>query len=557
MAYLSDIEIAQSTPMRPIIDIAKVAGVDEDYLEQYGKYKAKVDYKLLADSPRKDGKLILVTAITPTPAGEGKTTTTIGLADGLRKIGKNVVVALREPSLGPVFGVKGGAAGGGYAQVIPMEDINLHFTGDFHAIGAANNLLAAMLDNHIYQGNALNIDPRRITWKRCVDMNDRQLRFVTDGLGGRVNGVPREDGYDITVASEIMAVFCLASSISDLKERLSRIVVAYTYDEKPVTAGDLKAVGAMAALLKDALKPNLVQTLEGTPAFVHGGPFANIAHGCNSVIATRMAMKLGDYAVTEAGFGADLGAEKFLDIKCRYAGLKPSAVVMVATVRALKMHGGLAKTELGNEDLGALERGIPNLLRHVSNITNVYKLPCVVAVNRFPTDTDAEINLVIEKCKALGVNVVLSTVWADGGNGGMALAEEVVTLCERENDFSFSYDLDGTIEDKIDAIVRRVYGGVGVTFAPAAKKEIAKLTELGYDKLPICMAKTQYSFSDDMTKLGAPEGFTVTVRNVKVSAGAGFIVALTGDIMTMPGLPKVPAAERIDVDENGKISGLF
>ena len=557
MAYLSDIEIAQSTPMKPITDIAKVAGVDEDYLEQYGKYKAKVDYKLLADSPRKDGKLILVTAITPTPAGEGKTTTTIGLADGLRKIGKNVVVALREPSLGPVFGIKGGAAGGGYAQVVPMEDINLHFTGDFHAIGAANNLLAAMLDNHIYQGNALNIDPRRITWKRCVDMNDRQLRFVTDGLGGRVNGVPREDGYDITVASEIMAVFCLASSISDLKERLSRIVVAYTYDEKPVTAGDLKAVGAMAALLKDALKPNLVQTLEGTPAFVHGGPFANIAHGCNSVIATRMAMKLGDYAVTEAGFGADLGAEKFLDIKCRYAGLKPSAVVMVATVRALKMHGGLAKTELGNEDLAALEKGIPNLLRHVSNITNVYKLPCVVAVNRFPTDTDAEINLVIEKCKALGVNVVLSTVWADGGNGGMALAEEVVNLCERENDFSFSYELDGSIEEKIGAIVRRVYGGDGVTFAPAAKKEIAKLTELGYDKLPICMAKTQYSFSDDMTKLGAPEGFTVTVRNVKVSAGAGFIVALTGDIMTMPGLPKVPAAERIDVDENGKISGLF
>ena len=557
MAYLSDIEIAQSTPMKPITDIAKVAGVDEDYLEQYGKYKAKVDYKLLADSPRKDGKLILVTAITPTPAGEGKTTTTIGLADGLRKIGKNVVVALREPSLGPVFGIKGGAAGGGYAQVVPMEDINLHFTGDFHAIGAANNLLAAMLDNHIYQGNALNIDPRRITWKRCVDMNDRQLRFVTDGLGGRVNGVPREDGYDITVASEIMAVFCLASSISDLKERLSRIVVAYTYDEKPVTAGDLKAVGAMAALLKDALKPNLVQTLEGTPAFVHGGPFANIAHGCNSVIATRMAMKLGDYAVTEAGFGADLGAEKFLDIKCRYAGLKPSAVVMVATVRALKMHGGLAKTELGNEDLGALEKGIPNLLRHVSNITNVYKLPCVVAVNRFPTDTDAEIDLVIEKCKVLGVNVVLSTVWADGGNGGMALAEEVVNLCERKNDFSFSYELDGSIEEKIDAIVRRVYGGDGVTFAPAAKKEIAKLTELGYDKLPICMAKTQYSFSDDMTKLGAPEGFTVTVRNVKVSAGAGFIVALTGDIMTMPGLPKVPAAERIDVDENGKISGLF
>ena len=553
MAYLSDIEIAQSTPMKPITDIAKVAGVGEDYLEQYGKYKAKVDYKLLADSPRKDGKLILVTAITPTPAGEGKTTTTIGLADGLRKIGKNCVVALREPSLGPVFGIKGGAAGGGYAQVVPMEDINLHFTGDFHAIGAANNLLAAMLDNHIYQGNALNIDPRRITWKRCVDMNDRQLRFVTDGLGGRVNGVPREDGFDITVASEIMAVFCLASSIEDLKARLSRIVVAYTYDEQPVTAGQLGAVGAMAALLKDALKPNLVQTLEGTPAFVHGGPFANIAHGCNSVIATRMAMTLGDYAVTEAGFGA----EKFLDIKCRYAGLKPDAVVMVATVRALKMHGGLAKTELGMEDLAALERGIPNLLRHVSNITNVYKLPCVVAVNRFPTDTDAEIELVIEKCKALGVNVVLSTVWAEGGKGGMALAEEVVRLCEKPNDFSFSYELDGSIEDKIDTIVRRVYGGDGVTFTPAAKKEIAKLTALGFDKLPICMAKTQYSFSDDMTKLGAPEGFTVTVRNVKVSAGAGFIVALTGDIMTMPGLPKSPAAERIDVDENGKISGLF
>ena len=557
MAYLSDIEIAQSTPMKPITDIAKTAGVDEDYLEQYGKYKAKVDYKLLADSPRKDGKLILVTAITPTPAGEGKTTTTIGLADGLRKIGKNVVVALREPSLGPVFGIKGGAAGGGYAQVVPMEDINLHFTGDFHAIGAANNLLAAMLDNHIYQGNALNIDPRRITWKRCVDMNDRQLRFVTDGLGGRVNGVPREDGYDITVASEIMAVFCLASSIADLKERLSRIVVAYTYDEKPVTAGDLKAVGAMAALLKDALKPNLVQTLEGTPAFVHGGPFANIAHGCNSVIATRMAMKLGDYAVTEAGFGADLGAEKFLDIKCRYAGLKPSAVVMVATVRALKMHGGLAKTELGNEDLAALEKGIPNLLRHVSNITNVYKLPCVVAVNRFPTDTDAEIQLVIDKCKELGVNVVLSTVWAEGGEGGRALAEEIVKLCEEPNDFTFSYDTEMTIPEKIEAIVKKVYGGDGIIIAPTAQKQIATLVSLGYDKMPVCMAKTQYSFSDDATKLGAPEGFTVTVRNVKVSAGAGFIVALTGDIMTMPGLPKVPAAERIDVDDNGKISGLF
>ena len=557
MAYLTDIEIAQAAEMKPITEIAKVAGVDEKYLEQYGKYKAKIDYALLNESDRKDGKLILVTAITPTPAGEGKTTTTIGLADGMRKIGKNCAVALREPSLGPVFGIKGGAAGGGYAQVIPMEDINLHFTGDFHAIGAANNLLAAMLDNHIYQGNALNIDPRRITWKRCVDMNDRQLRFVTDGLGGRVNGVPREDGFDITVASEIMAVFCLANSISDLKERLARIVVAYTYDEKPVTAGDLNAVGAMAALLKDALKPNLVQTLEGTPAFVHGGPFANIAHGCNSVIATKMAMKLSDYAITEAGFGADLGAEKFLDIKCRYAGLTPSAVVVVATVRALKMHGGTPKTELGTENLVSLEQGIPNLLRHVSNIKNVYKLPCVVAVNRFPTDTDAEIELVIEKCRALGVNVVLSTVWADGGNGGVALAEEVVRLCEEENDFSFSYGLDGTIEEKIEAIVRRVYGGEGVTFAPAAKKEIAKLASLGFDKLPVCMAKTQYSFSDDATKLGAPEGFTVTVRNVKVSAGAGFIVALTGDIMTMPGLPKVPAANRIDVDENGRISGLF
>ncbi|MEE0968381.1 MAG: formate--tetrahydrofolate ligase, partial [Clostridia bacterium] len=514
-------------------------------------------YTLLDEKKGKDGKLILVTAITPTPAGEGKTTTTIGLADGLKKIGKNVMVALREPSLGPVFGIKGGAAGGGYAQVVPMEDINLHFTGDFHAIGAANNLLAAMLDNHIYQGNALNIDPRRITWRRCVDMNDRQLRFVTDGLGGRVNGVPREDGYDITVASEIMAVFCLANSITDLKERLSRIVVGYTYDEKPVTAGELKAVGAMAALLKDALKPNLVQTLEGTPAFVHGGPFANIAHGCNSVIATKMAMRLGDYAVTEAGFGADLGAEKFLDIKCRAAGLTPSAVVMVATVRALKMHGGKAKTELGSEDLTALEAGIPNLLRHVSNIKNVYKLPCVVAVNRFPTDTDAEIELVIEKCKALGVNVALSTVWADGGEGGKALAEEVVRLCEEKNDFSFSYESSDSLEEKIEKIVKRVYGGVGVNIAPAAKEELDRLTSLGFGTLPVCMAKTQYSFSDDMTKLGAPEGFTVTVRNVKVSAGAGFVVALTGDIMTMPGLPKVPAAEKIDVDENGKISGLF
>ena len=557
MAYLTDIEIAQSTPMRPIGEIATAAGIAEAYLEPYGKYKAKVDPRLLKDSDRPDGKLILVTAITPTPAGEGKTTTTIGLADGLRRIGKNTVVALREPSLGPVFGIKGGAAGGGYAQVVPMEDINLHFTGDFHAIGAANNLLAAMLDNHIHQGNALHIDTRRITWRRCVDMNDRQLRCITDGLGGRLNGVPREDGFDITVASEIMAVFCLSNSITDLKERLSRIVVGYTFDEEPVTAGQLGAVGAMAALLKDALKPNLVQTLEGTPALVHGGPFANIAHGCNSVMATKLAMKLGDYAVTEAGFGADLGAEKFLDIKCRAAGLRPSAVVMVATVRALKMHGGLAKTELGKEDLKALEAGLPNLLRHVSNILNVYKLPCVVAVNRFPTDTDAEIDLVIEKCRALGVNTVLSTVWADGGAGGTALAEEVVKLCEQENDFSYSYELEGSIEEKIETIVRRVYGGDGVTFTPAAKKEIARLTSLGYGGLPICMAKTQYSFSDDPAKPGAPSGFTVTVRNVKVSAGAGFIVALTGDIMTMPGLPKSPAALRIDVDEDGRISGLF
>ena len=557
MAYLSDIEIAQACKMKHITEIAKDCGVDQKYLEQYGNYKAKVDYKLLNESDRKNGKLILVTAITPTPAGEGKTTTTIGLSDGLKKIGKNVVVALREPSLGPVFGVKGGAAGGGYAQVVPMEDINLHFTGDFHAIGAANNLLAAMLDNHIQQGNELNIDPRRIVWKRCVDMNDRQLRFVMDGLGGSSNGVPREDGFDITVASEIMAVFCLANSITDLKERLSRIVVAYTYDGKPVTAGELKAVGAMAALLKDALKPNLVQTLEGTPAFVHGGPFANIAHGCNSVIATKMAMKLGDYCVTEAGFGADLGAEKFLDIKCRMAGLKPDAVVVVATIRALKMHGGMAKTELGNENLEALKKGLPNLLRHVSNIVNVYKLPCVVAVNRFPTDTDKEIEMVIDECKTLGVNIVLSTVWADGGKGGVALAEEVVKLCEKPNDFSFSYELDCSIEDKIKAVVTRVYGGKDVNFTASAQKEIKKLTALGFDKIPVCIAKTQYSFSDDMTKLGAPEDFTVTVRKVKVSAGAGFLVVLTGDIMTMPGLPKVPAAEKIDVDENGVISGLF
>ena len=558
MQYKSDIEIAQGAAMRPITEIAKTAHVDEKYIEQYGRYKAKIDPALLKETQRKDGRLVLVTAITPTPAGEGKTTTTIGLADGLRRIGKDAVVALREPSLGPVFGIKGGAAGGGYAQVVPMEDINLHFTGDFHAIGAANNLLAAMLDNHIQQGNALNIDPRRITWKRCMDMNDRQLRFIVDGLGGKVNGTPREDGFDITVASEIMAVLCLSTGIADLKERLGRMIVGYTYDDKPVTCAELKAAGAMTALLKDAIKPNLAQTLEGTPAFVHGGPFANIAHGCNSVMATRMALKMGDYAVTEAGFGADLGAEKFLDIKCRMANLTPDAVVIVATVRALKMHGGLAKTELTEENIPALERGVPNLLRHVSNIKNVFGLPCVVAVNRFPTDTDAEIDFIMEKCRELGVNTVLSTVWADGGRGGEALAREVVRLCEEEKgSFTFAYDADMTIEQKIDAIVRRIYGGDGASIAPAAKKQIARLTELGFGNMPVCMAKTQYSFSDDQTKLGAPTGFTVTVRSIKVSAGAGFIVALTGDIMTMPGLPKVPAAERIDVDENGMISGLF
>ena len=543
--------------MLPVDEIAKTAGIDEKYLEHYGKYKAKIDYNLLRENEGKNGKLILVTAINPTPAGEGKTTTTVGLADGMRKLGKNVMVALREPSLGPVFGVKGGAAGGGYAQVVPMEDINLHFTGDMHAIGAANNLLAAMLDNHIYQGNALNIDPRRITWRRCVDMNDRQLRFVTDGLGGRVNGVPREDGYDITVASEIMAVLCLASDIVDLKARLARIIVGYTYDEKPVTAGDLHAQGAMTALLKDALKPNLVQTLEHTPAIVHGGPFANIAHGCNSVIATKMAMRLGDYAVTEAGFGADLGAEKFLDIKCRMAGLTPSAVVMVATVRALKSHGGVAKADLNNENLEALEAGLPNLLQHVQNIKEVYKLPCVVAINAFPTDTKAELDLVERKCKELGVNVALSEVWAKGGEGGIELAKEVIRLVEEPNDFSFSYDLDLSIEEKLDAIVKNVYHGDGVILTANAKKQAAQLTELGFDKCPICVAKTQYSFSDDASLKGAPKGFTVTVRNLKISAGAGFIVALTGDIMTMPGLPKVPAAEKIDVDETGKISGLF
>ena len=558
MTYKSDIEIAQSVAMKHITEIAQNAGIDEKYVEQYGSYKAKIDLSLLNDRQNvPDGKLILVTAITPTPAGEGKTTTTIGLADSLKRIGKKVTVALREPSLGPVFGIKGGAAGGGYAQVVPMEDINLHFTGDFHAIGAANNLLAAMLDNHIQQGNALGIDVRRITWKRCVDMNDRQLRNIVDGLGGKANGTPREDGFDITVASEVMAVLCLANSLTDLKERLSRIIVAYNYNGEPITCADLKAQGAMTALLKDALKPNLVQTLEGTPAFVHGGPFANIAHGCNSVIATRMALKMGDYAVTEAGFGADLGAEKFLDIKCRYAGLKPAAVVIVATIRALKMHGGLPKNELATPDLTALEKGLPNLLRHVSNITNVYKLPAVVAVNKFPTDTDEEVELVIRECRKLGVNTVLSDVWAKGSEGGTELAEEVVKLCEKPNSFAFSYELDGSIEDKIEAVVKKVYGGDGVDFLPSAKKQMATLTELGFSHLPVCIAKTQYSFSDDPAKLGAPEHFRVTVKNVKVSAGAGFIVVLTGDIMTMPGLPKIPAAEKIDVDETGKISGLF
>ncbi|MDD6409374.1 MAG: formate--tetrahydrofolate ligase [Oscillibacter sp.] len=556
---MTDIEIAQQCRMRPITEIAALAGVEEQYLECYGRYKAKVDYRLLRDSKRPDGKLILVTAINPTPAGEGKTTTTVGLTDGLRRLGKNAIAALREPSLGPVFGVKGGAAGGGYAQVVPMEDINLHFTGDFHAIGAANNLLAAMLDNHIQQGNALGIDPKQITWKRAVDMNDRQLRHIVDGLGGRMQGVPREDGFDITVASEVMAVLCLASDIPDLKARLGRMVVAYTYDGKPVTAHDLKAEGAMTALLKDALKPNLVQTLEGTPAFVHGGPFANIAHGCNSVTATRMALRLGDYAVTEAGFGADLGAEKFLDIKCRLAGLKPSAVVVVATVRALKHHGGAAKAELNTENLDALEKGLPNLLHHVDTIQNTFHLPCVVAVNAFPTDTEAELQLVEDKCRELGVNAVRSEVWAKGGEGGMALAEEVVRLCEASGPeaFSFAYPDDAPLTEKLNAIVRRVYGGAQAVLTPNARKQAQQLAELGFGDLPICMAKTQYSLSDDPALLGAPENFTVTVRNLKVSAGAGFIVALTGDIMTMPGLPKVPAAEKIDVDENGVITGLF
>ncbi|MEF9939201.1 MAG: formate--tetrahydrofolate ligase [Clostridium sp.] len=557
MEIKSDIEIAQeSTPLN-IREIAKTAGVDEKYLEQYGNYKAKVHYNLLKENDKPNGKLVLVTAITPTPAGEGKTTTTVGLADGLKKIGKNVAVALREPSLGPVFGVKGGAAGGGYAQVVPMEDINLHFTGDFHAIGAANNLVAAILDNHIYQGNALRIDPKRITWKRVVDMNDRQLRNIVDGLGRKVDGFVREDGYDITVASEIMAVLCLSQDITDLKNRLSKMIVAYTYEDAPVTAGDLKVAGAAAALLKDALKPNLVQTLEHTPAFIHGGPFANIAHGCNSVIATRMALKLGDYAITEAGFGADLGAEKFLDIKCRMSGLRPSAVVVVATVRALKHHGGVAKADLNNENLVALEKGLPNLLQHVENITKVFGLPCVVAINRFPFDSEAELQLIADKCKELGVNVALSEVWGKGGDGGVELAKEVVRLCEQPNDFQFCYDENLSIEEKLNAIVTKIYRGDGVVLDATAKKQAQKLTDLGFGNLPICMAKTQFSFSDNQKLAGAPRGFKITVRNLKVSAGAGFIVALTGDIMTLPGLPKVPAAEKIDVDENGKISGLF
>ena len=558
MEYKTDIEIAQSCRKEKISDIAQRAGIPEEYLELYGNYKAKVDCRFLKDrADRPDGKLILVTAITPTPAGEGKTTTSVGLTDGLRKIGKRAMVALREPSLGPVFGVKGGAAGGGYAQVVPMEDINLHFTGDFHAIGAANNLLAAMLDNHIQQGNALGIDPKQITWKRAVDMNDRQLRHIVDGLGGRMQGVPREDGFEITVASEVMAVLCLARDISDLKARLARMIVGYTYEGKPVTAHDLKAEGAMAALLKDALKPNLVQTLEGTPAFIHGGPFANIAHGCNSITATRMALKCADYVVTEAGFAADLGAEKFIDIKCRMAGLQPSVVAIVATVRALKYHGGLPKAELNHEDMEALERGLPNLLQHVSNIKDLFGLPCVVALNAFPTDTKAELELVERKCRELGVNVALSQVWAKGGEGGRELAREVVRLCGEANSFRQSYELDTGIMDKLEAICTKVYHADGVQLVGDAVKQLRRIEELGFGGLPICMAKTQYSFSDDPTLLGAPRGFKVTVRNLKLCAGAGFIVALTGDIMTMPGLPKVPAAEKIDVDENGVISGLF
>lgn len=558
MGFLSDIEIAQQYEAKDIHEIAKTAGVDEKYLEVYGRGKAKVDYKLLSDlADKPNGKLILVTAINPTPAGEGKTTTSVGLTDGLRRIGKKAIVALREPSLGPVFGVKGGAAGGGYAQVVPMEDINLHFTGDFHAIGAANNLMAALLDNHIYQGNELRIDPKRITWKRVVDMNDRQLRSIINGLGPRTNGFTREDSYDITVASEIMAVLCLSSSITDMKERLGKMIIGYNYDNEPVTAGQLKAEGAMCALLKDAVKPNMVQTLEGTPAFIHGGPFANIAHGCNSLMATRMAMKLSDYAVTEAGFGADLGAEKFLDIKCRMAGIAPSAVVIVATARALKHHGGVAKADLNNENLVALENGMPNLLRHVENVTKVYGLPCVVAINRFPTDTEAELELIRTKCKELGVEVALSEVWAKGGAGAVELAEEVVRLCEQPNNFSYVYDADISIKDKLNAIVQKVYHGSRAVLTGPAAKQAEQLEQLGFGNLPICMAKTQYSFTDDAKSLGAPEGFEIIVRNLKVSAGAGFIVALTGDVMTMPGLPKKPSSENIDVDENGRISGLF
>lgn len=553
-----DLEIAQSCRMSPIEDIAGKIGIGEQWLERYGKYKAKVDLGYLGDNKNADGKLILVTAITPTPAGEGKTTTAIGLADGLRKIGKNAAAALREPSLGPVFGIKGGACGGGYAQIVPMEDINLHFTGDIHAIGAANNLLAAMIDNHIMHGNAIGIDTERITWRRCVDMNDRQLRYIRDGLGGEKDGVERDDGFDITVASEIMAILCLAESAADLKARLARIVIGYDTQNRPVTCSRLKAQGAMAALLKDAIKPNIVQTLEGTPAFVHGGPFANIAHGCNSVLATRMALKAADYAVTEAGFGADLGAEKFLDIKCRASGLRPAAVVVVATVRALKMHGGLDKSQLDAEDLAALERGIPNLLRHVRNIKNVYHLPCVVALNRFPTDTEAELKLVEEKCAQLDTDIVLAEVWAHGGEGGKELAEAVVRLCEEDNSgFSFCYEDELGIEDKISAVVRKIYGGRGAVLLPEAKKQAEHLTALGFGKLPVCIAKTQSSFSDDAKKLGAPEDFTVTVRQIKVSAGAGFTVALAGNIMTMPGLPSVPAAEGIDIDDNGRITGLF
>jgi formate--tetrahydrofolate ligase len=554
---LSDIEIAQAAKVDPITAVAERAGVPERYLELYGKNKAKVDYNLLRDQEHTPGKLILVTAINPTPAGEGKTTTTVGLADALSRLGKKTVVALREPSLGPVFGIKGGAAGGGYAQVVPMEDINLHFTGDFHAIGAANNLLAAMLDARIHNNNDLNIDPRRIVWKRVVDMNDRQLRHIVDGLGGKANGVPREDGFDITVASEVMAIFCLATSITDLKERLGRIVVGYTYDDKPVTAHDLHAEGAMAALLKDALKPNLVQTLEGTPAFVHGGPFANIAHGCNSVMATRMALALGDYAVTEAGFGADLGAEKFLDIKCRLTGLKPDAVVVVATARALKKNGGVPKDQLNEENLDALKAGLPNLLQHVENITTVYGLPCVVAINRFPSDTEAELALIEDECKKLGVNVCLSEVWAHGGEGGLDLAREVVRLCDQPSTLTYSYPTGASTREAIEAIATKIYHADGVTYTAQAEKDLKLLDANGFTNLPVCIAKTQYSFSDNPALLGAPRGFKITVRQVKVSAGAGFVVALTGNIMTMPGLGKNPAAFRIDVDESGKITGLF